>query len=201
MAGFDVSTRGARDFLTVSKHLKAAGETGCASSSTRRSPLAAKPLIPLVREAARRDLPKKGGLNERIAAKPYRVQARTGVNTAGVRIVGSKVDPRINDQGRIAHPVFGHKPNVVQYDPAAKGYFDQTLERAAPAGAGRGARRHAGLDFSAAARGDLGGEPLPRLRPDRPRHLRRRRRSRTSATPRRRPASRARRRAGCSPRA
>lgn len=132
LSGFEVSSRGARDFLTVSKYLKEAGETGLRKQFHKTVTTAAKPLIPLVREAARRDLPKKGGLNERIAAKPYRVQARTGVNTAGVRIVGSKVDPRINDLGRIAHPVFGHTPNVVQYDPAAKGYFDQTLERSAP---------------------------------------------------------------------
>jgi hypothetical protein len=31
-----------------------------------------------------------------------------------VRIVGTKLDPRINNEGRIFHPVFGRKPGVVQ---------------------------------------------------------------------------------------
>jgi hypothetical protein len=92
---------------------------------------AAKPLIPKVREAARASLPKGGGLNERIAKKPFRAQTRTGNATAGVRIVGTKVDPRIN-QGRVFHPVFGRKPGVVQDVPNAKGYFDETLAAEGP---------------------------------------------------------------------
>ena len=131
-SGFGVSTRGARDFLAVSKYLKTAGETGLRKQFHKTVRDAAKPLIPLVRQSARNAGPKKGGLNERLAKKPYRAQTRTGVNTAGVRIVGTKVDPRINDLGRIAHPVFGRKPSVVQYDPALKGYFDKPLQAAAP---------------------------------------------------------------------
>jgi hypothetical protein len=50
-----------------------------------------------------------------------------------VRIVGTKVDPRINSQGRIAHPVFGRKGStVVQQVPRLKGYFDETLRESAP---------------------------------------------------------------------
>lgn len=125
------SVRGANDFLAVSKKLKAAGEGGLRKEFHKAIQQAAKPLVPKVREAARRDLPKGGGLNERIARKPMRVQTRTGAKTAGVRIVGSKVDPRIN-QGRVYHPVFGHKPGVVQQVPEAAGYFDETLRDASP---------------------------------------------------------------------
>lgn len=128
-SGFDVSTRGARDFLAVSKYLKTAGETGLRNQFHKAVRDAAKPLIPKVRESARTRGPKHGGLNERLAKNPYRVQTRTGVRTAGVRIVGTKVDPRINDVGRIQHPVFGRPgKKVVQYDPAVKGYFDQPLQ-------------------------------------------------------------------------
>jgi hypothetical protein len=123
----------ADDFYRLSKALKVAGQTGLRKELHKSVVLAAKPLIPKVREAARRDLPKHGGLNERIARKPYRAQARTGVTTAGVRIVGTKVDPRINSQGRIAHPVFGRPGStVVQQVPEAKGYFDETLSESAP---------------------------------------------------------------------
>jgi hypothetical protein len=123
------SRLGANDFLSLSKRLKAAGEKGLRNELNKVMRNAATPLIPKVREAARASLPKGGGLNERIAKKPLRAQTRTGNATAGVRIVGTKVDPRINDQGRVFHPVFGHKPGVVQDVPNAKGYFDKTLER------------------------------------------------------------------------
>ena len=128
-----VVTRGGRDFLAVSKSLKAAGETGLRNELNKTLRNAAKPLIPKVRESARSVGPKTGGLNERLAKKPYRAQVRTGAKTAGVRIVGSKVDPRINDLGRIQHPVFGRKKStVVQYDADVKGYFDKPLKESGP---------------------------------------------------------------------
>jgi hypothetical protein len=125
--------RGARDFLAVSKALKAAGEGDLRKEFHKAVRDAAKPLLPKVRESARSSAPKHGGLNERLAKKPYRVQTRTGNQTAGVRIVGTKVDPRINSLGRIQHPVFGSKKRVVQYDPKVKGYFDQPLQDSGPA--------------------------------------------------------------------
>jgi len=131
--GSGISTRGARDFYAVSKHLKEAGQGGLRKEFHKTVRDAAKPLIPKVREAARAKGPKQGGLNEALAKKPLRVQTRTGAKTAGVRIVGTKVDPRINDLGRIQHPVFGRKPKVVQYDADLKGYFDDTLAKEAPA--------------------------------------------------------------------
>lgn len=128
-----VQTRGARDLLAVSKSLKAAGEGKLRKEFHKTISGAAKPLIPKVRESARQRGPKQGGLNERLAKKPYRAQVRTGVTTAGVRIVGSKVDPRINDQGRVQHPVFGGKKRVVQSIPELKGYFDDPLMQSGPA--------------------------------------------------------------------
>jgi hypothetical protein len=126
------SIKGSDDFLKLSKRLKAAGETELRKELNKVMRDTAKPLIPKVREAARRDLPTHGGLNERIARKPYRVQVRTGAKTAGVRIVGTKVDPRIN-QGRVFHPVFGRPGSgVVQQIPTADGYFDDTLRESAP---------------------------------------------------------------------
>ncbi len=121
------SGNGADDFFKLSKALKAAGETGLRKELSKAVQNAAKPLLPKVKQAARESLPKGGGLNERIARKPLRVQARTGESTAGVRIVGSKVDSRIN-QGRVYHPVFGRPGSgVVQQVPEAVGYFDRTL--------------------------------------------------------------------------
>jgi hypothetical protein len=129
----ELSTRGGDAFLRLSKRMKAAGQTELRKELHRAMRNAAKPLIPQVREAARGSLPKRGGLNERIARKPYRAQVRTGAKTAGVRIAGSKVDPRIN-QGRVWHPVFGRRlPIPPQQVPAARGYFDDTLRGSGPA--------------------------------------------------------------------
>jgi hypothetical protein len=120
---------GANDFLALSKRLKAAGKTELRKELNKTMNNAAKPLIPKIRQAAATKLPQSGGLAQRIAKKPYRAQTRTGAKTAGVRIVGTKVDPRI-DQGRVAHPVFGRKPVVVQS--VTPGYFSETLERSGP---------------------------------------------------------------------
>lgn len=126
------SIRGADELLALSKRLKAAGLTDLRKELHKEMRTVAKPLIPKVREAARNKLPKAGGLNERIARKPLRAQVRTGAKTAGVRIAGTKVDPRINE-GRVAHPVFGRpKSTVVQQVPSADGYFDDTLRESAP---------------------------------------------------------------------
>lgn len=120
------SMKGANDFLALSKRLKAAGEKGLRNELNKAMRDAAKPLIPKVRAAAAAQLPQSGGLAQRIAKKPFRAQTRTGAKTAGVRIVGTKVDPRI-DEGRVFHPVFGHKPGVVQS--VRGGYFSDTLQR------------------------------------------------------------------------
>jgi hypothetical protein len=131
---------GTNDFYKVSKALKYAGRDQLRKELHKAVRTAAKPLIPKVRAAAKESLPKKNQLNDRIAKKPFRAQTRTGERTAGVRIVGTKVDPRIN-QGRVWHPVFGRKGkpddkkkknSVVQQVPAAKGYFTDTLQNSAP---------------------------------------------------------------------
>ena len=134
------STKGVNDFVALSKALKDAGESGLRKELHKAMRDAAKPVIPKVKQAARESFPKAGGLNERIARKPLRSSVRTGNNTAGVRIQGTKVDPRINDEGRVAHPVFGRtgraanggKNTVVQNVPDARGYFDRTISAQAP---------------------------------------------------------------------
>lgn len=131
--GGAASVTGAEDFLALSRRLKAAGRGDLRRELNKAMSGAAKPLIPKVKQAAQQNLPQRGGLATRIARKSYRAQTRTGATTAGVRIVGSKVDPRIDQQGRVAHPVFGRPGSmVVQQVPAAKGYFSETLSQEGP---------------------------------------------------------------------
>lgn len=123
---------GGEDFFKLSKRLKAAGDLGMRNELHKGMRVAARPLIPKVKAAAMRDLPRRNGLNQRIAKKSYKAQVLTGITTAGVRITGSKVDPRINNEGRVYHPVFGRQPGEVQMVPAAKGYFSDTIADSAP---------------------------------------------------------------------
>jgi hypothetical protein len=132
-AGRATSVRGAEDFLALSKRLKEAGESGLRKELNRAVQAIPKPLIPKVKAAARAKLPSKGGMNEHYARKRYRVQARTGQNTAGVRIASPKTDPRVDSVGRIAHPVFGRpRSRVVQRVPGAAGFFSETIQAEAP---------------------------------------------------------------------
>jgi hypothetical protein len=67
---------------------------------------AAKPLIPVVREALRQTYPKRGGLNERMAKAKIRTQFRTG-RDAGISFVVTGLQIRLGEQyGTIRHPVF-----------------------------------------------------------------------------------------------
>lgn len=130
----DEGVRGADALLALSRRLKSV-DVDLRKEMVKALSASARPLIPKVRDAARANLPKKGKLNERFAKKPYRAQTRTGEKTAGVRITGNKLDPRVDREGRVYHPVFGRKGAaanggvnaVVQPVPGAKGYFSDTL--------------------------------------------------------------------------
>jgi hypothetical protein len=105
----------------------------------------AKPLIPLVHEAADRQLPKAGGLNKRVAAQKVSVSVRTGARTAGVRLTTKDLDTKETDSGYVRHPVFNRRykkgPNAGkrvwakknQPLPAAAGWWSKTLAESAPA--------------------------------------------------------------------
>lgn len=127
-----IVVRGSRDFYAVAQSLKAAGNGQVRKEFLKAVREPAKQLLPKVRESARSRGPKQGGLNEHLAKKPVRVQTRTGAKTAGVRIVGTKVDTRINDLGRVQHPVPGSAKKVVQYVPELRGYFDDPLRGSVP---------------------------------------------------------------------
>lgn len=132
----DIDVKGGEDFYRLSKALKAAGETELRKELNKELRNAAKPLIPVTRAVARRTLPRAGGLADKVARAPQRVQVRTGEKTAGVRIVvgarrGSAA--RMANMGHVRHPVFGDRKTwVTQELPQAEGWFDETLEQEAP---------------------------------------------------------------------
>lgn len=115
----DFEVRGADEFLKLSKALKAAGRTEMRKELNKRMRQAGKPLIPKVRAAALEELPKRGGLNRRMASRPIRVVTRTG-RDPGIKLVMPRTQEGYND-GVIRHPVFDkHKLARGKSGPRAK---------------------------------------------------------------------------------
>lgn len=129
----DIIVRGTEDMLRLSKALKAAGRTELRKELNKRMRRAARPLIPLAREEARRVLPQSGGLAELVAHAPMRVQVATGARTAGVRIVVGKdrSGARAANHGLIRHPVFGNRDRWVE-QAIPPHWFDGAMDRNAP---------------------------------------------------------------------
>lgn len=120
------------DFYAFSKALKRAGKTEMRTALNKGLRDGTKPLIPLARAEARRVLPHEGGLAERVAKAPMRVQVRTGAQTAGVRVVVGKdrSGARAANQGLIRHPVFGNREKwVTQKVPPD--WFDRPMRQGA----------------------------------------------------------------------
>ena len=119
---------GSAQLAGLAARLKATGDKGLRVELLRGLKEGAKPLVEKVAEAARAQLPKKGGLNEQVAGQKVKVQVRTGARTAGVRLTTSAPDTSQTDKGFVRHPVFGSRKKwVTQQIPAAKGWWSQTL--------------------------------------------------------------------------
>jgi len=126
----DFEVTGAAQLLRLSKALKNAGELELRKELNRGIRAAAKPLIGQARAEARRRLPQRGGLAQRVGRQPARVTVKTG-QTPGVQIVvGKKGLAAAADAGVIRHPVFGRGPFVSQQVP--KGAFTDTFRDGAP---------------------------------------------------------------------
>lgn len=104
----DFEVRGAEDFLRLSKALKAAGRTELRKELNKAMKKAGKPLVKVARDAFRADLPSRGGAGAFMAGKKTEVVTRTG-RDPGVSVRVNKQDPRLDSEGRLAHPVFNQR--------------------------------------------------------------------------------------------
>ena len=87
----------------------------------------AKPLVQDAKDAARDDLPKRGGLADRVASRPTTVSVTQG----GIKIRVKGVDAKSADRGVLRHPVYGNRNTwVLQRIPT--GYFTNRMRREAP---------------------------------------------------------------------
>jgi hypothetical protein len=87
------------------------------------------PLINDVRQAAKRDLPKKGGLNEWVASGRFTTSTLLSANNVGVRIIRKG---QFNGQAQtFRHPVFGvWRPGVPPQHVEVKWFYGTLAERA-----------------------------------------------------------------------
>lgn len=133
----DSTDDAARAFYELSKRMKRLGQGELRKQFHKDIQAAAKPLVPAVQRQAEARFPSRGGLNRKMAQKSrYKTQARTGLSTAGVRIIAPRTDPRVDRRGRVQHPIFGRKGKPdegktntgITWVPNAVGYFSETLE-------------------------------------------------------------------------
>lgn len=119
----------------MSKALKRAGQTELRKELNKGLRNAAKPLLRVAKDAARTNLPQRGGAAAFIAGKKSRVTVKTGANP-GVSVAILKQDPRLDSQGRLAHPVFNRRradgKRVYAVQKIRPGIFSRALEFSAP---------------------------------------------------------------------
>ena len=128
-----VAGTGSAQLAALAVRLKVAGDKTLRVELLRGLKSGADPLVKAVAEAARNQLPKRGGLNEQVAGQKVKVQVRTGARTAGVRLTTEAPDTSQADTGFVRHPVFGNRSRwVTQQIPKAKGWWSVTLANGAP---------------------------------------------------------------------
>lgn len=128
----DVRIRGAQQLGDLSKRLRAAGEDGkgLRRELYRGIQRASKPLRAEAQQAARRELPQRGGLAAEVGRAKFSTRTRAGRNP-GVSIQAKGEAVRSTDRGFIRHPVFGNREVwVTQQVPP--GWFTETMQAGAP---------------------------------------------------------------------
>ena len=102
---------GAQDFGRLARALRDGAEKDLQREMRKGIRDAAKPLVKALKDAARSDLPKGGGLNNFVAGSTVSVRYRTGARFPGVDIAFAKRQPGYLD-GSIRHPVFARTERV-----------------------------------------------------------------------------------------
>jgi len=125
--------QGVDQLRALSRRLKDFGDKGMKREFSREVAAVMKPLrtsdLP---QSARENLPREGGLNEKVAKTVYRIVRRTGTRSAGLRLVGRNMYNiyRMN-KGQNRHPI----PNTNKWTTQriTPGWFDKPTNRARPA--------------------------------------------------------------------
>lgn len=126
-----VRVRNTHDFSALARRLRGASKE-LRSELYRGINRATKPLKEDVRDAARRRLPRSGGLGRRVASSKITTKRRATGNNAGIKIVAtSGYDIGSINRGRVRHLTYGHLPWSDQA--VQPGFWTEPLVAGAPA--------------------------------------------------------------------
>lgn len=130
----DLRITGTDDLARVARALKDAGDKDLRRELLRGINRALKPAKQAVKDAARAELPQRGGLAAEVAASKIGSSTRTSGRNPGVRITGKKSgrDLRSIDRGRIRTPWGRKGPNAWKDQAVKPGFFSETLAEQAP---------------------------------------------------------------------
>jgi hypothetical protein len=125
----EVKVEGADALGRLARRLKEDGNKELRKKLMAGIQRATRPLREEIKVAARRQLPRSGGLNEFVASGKFSTKTRSGGRKVGVRITGVKSghDIRAIDRGRLRHPVWGNRRRWVNQR-VRPGFFTKTIE-------------------------------------------------------------------------
>jgi hypothetical protein len=123
------------DLSHLQRRLKAAGAGDLRKELLRGFRTELKPGVGLVRESARANLPRTGGLAERVAKSSFGVRTRLTGASVGVEIRGTGKRGarglRSMNEGKLRHPVWGNR-KVWKDQAIEAGWFSDPLEARRP---------------------------------------------------------------------
>lgn len=127
----DLEVRGAEQLAVLAKALREVADKDLQRELYRGLNRVTKPVKEDIRKSAASKLPKRGGLADRVAKSKIATKRRTGVRTAGIRIVGtSGYDIKSMDRGVLRKPLFGNR-QFWYHQPITPGWWTDPLEASA----------------------------------------------------------------------
>ena len=127
--GDDFQVRGSEDLARLAKALKEAGRNDLRKELLKGVRESGASTVLEIRDSALRNLPRRGGLAEKVAAEKASLRATYGGSAARVSIRRKR--GRGLNAGRLRHPVYGNRENWVQQKVDAN-WFDDPIRDAAP---------------------------------------------------------------------
>lgn len=125
----DLRITGANQLAALARDLRATNEKTLRREMLKGIQTAGKPLKALAKEAALQRLPKRGKLNEFVAASTFSIRTRTTGQSVGVRLQAAKKghDLAKTDLGMLRHPVYGNE-SVWVLQRIEPGWFSKSLD-------------------------------------------------------------------------
>lgn len=125
-----MSVVGSEGLAALNRRLREAEAKGLQRELRRGLLEGAAPLIPVAHAAARTELPRRGGLADRVGARPVKVRV-SFAKSPSVRIAVAGTDAGSTNRGRLRHPTFGHRDRWVN-QAIKPGWFTDSMRQAAP---------------------------------------------------------------------